>query len=146
MQVSFELSLGYALFPLECRSNKHRTSIPTLQAGMTPPVRIFHSSFVLLVLLVNQHPKPCHSFLLVGVLAAFLGTLHRLSGGEVDSPNTAFYLVDVLSTFSTTAKCLKYDLFRIKICCSGCSAKAEIQEPVFSLVIGTVWAAANPLD
>lgn len=113
---------------------------------MVPPIFVFLVGALLLVRSLNQCLEPGERFLFVGILAALLGADHSLSGGEVDCPHPGFHLIHILAALAAASEGIKYHLFGIKDVGSYGFTEMEVNKPVFSLMIWTVRASADPLN
>lgn len=113
---------------------------------MAAPVIILFCSFLLLVGLGDYLTQTSHSFLLVGMLAPFFCAHNCDSGWEINSSDTGLDFVDVLTAFATAPEGFKYYLICIEFFTLSNSARTEVNEPVFPLMLGAIRATANPFD
>ncbi len=123
---------------------KFHTGVPTLQAGVLPPVAVFLLRFLLLIQLLYALPEPGNCFLLVGILTALFGAGHRLPSGLIDCPHAGFHFVDILPTFAAAAEGFKEDLFRVELITLLHQTGAEVNEPIFAFVLQSVRTGASP--
>ena len=132
------------LDPVEFHPFKARFDVASFQAGMMPPILAFLLGLLVQIGLLDQSLKSGEGLLLIGILAAFLGTDNRLSGGNVDCPDARLYFVDMLASLTATPKGVVHHLLRIKDRGSGCFAEVNVQKPVFPPVAGTIRTSADP--
>lgn len=88
------------LDPVEFHPFKARFDVASFQAGMMPPILAFLLGLLVQIGLLDQSLKSGEGLLLIGILAAFLGTDNRLSGGNVDCPDARLYFVDMLTALN----------------------------------------------
>ena len=112
---------------------------------MESPVAILFFGYLDGVIFLNHHLEPGDSLLSVCILAALLRTNHGLSCGRIDRTNSRFHFIDILTAFSAASEGIEYDQLGVKFFGFNCCTNAEIDKPIFSLVLWAIWAAANPL-
>ena len=109
-----------------------------------PPVLALLLGLLVQIGFLDQSLKSGEGLLLIGILAAFLGTDNCLSGGNVDCPDTRLYFVDMLASLTATPKGVVHHLLRIKDRGSVCFAEVNVQKPVLPPVAGTIRTSADP--
>lgn len=119
--------------------------VSSFQTGVPFPIIVPGICQLLLILALYKFLQVHQCFLLIQILAAFLGTDDDLPSRQIDCSDTGFHLVHILPALAAAAKGFKPHLFRVKCFCFGFCAAAEIQKPLFAFMSGTVRALTNPL-